>query len=96
MSFATGLICRECGTTYPSEARYSCDFCFGPLEVDYDLDAARGVVTRESIEAGPASIWRYGALLPDPGGEPVDLGAGWTPLRARRAWPRCSACANSG
>jgi threonine synthase len=81
MSFATGLICRECGSTYPSEARYSCDFCFGPLEVSYDLDAARASLTRESIEAGPASIWRYGALLPDPGEEPVDLGAGWTPLR---------------
>ena len=81
MSFATGLLCRECGSTYPSEARYSCDFCFGPLEVNYDLEAAKGVVTRESIEAGPNSMWRYAALLPDPGEEPVDLGAGWTPLR---------------
>ncbi|MDE3083434.1 MAG: threonine synthase [Acidobacteriota bacterium] len=81
MSFATGLICRECGSTYPTEARYSCDFCFGPLEVSYDLEAARTSMTRASIEAGPASIWRYGALLPDPGEEPVDLGAGWTPLR---------------
>ena len=81
MSFATGLICRECGTAYPAEARYSCEFCFGPLEVSYDLEAAQGVVTRASIEAGPNSIWRYGALLPDPGSEPVDLGAGWTPLR---------------
>jgi len=26
-------------------------------------------------------MWRYAALLPDPGEEPVDLGAGWTPLR---------------
>jgi threonine synthase len=81
MSFATGLLCRECGATYPSEARYSCDFCFGPLEVDYDLDAARRHLTRESIASGPNSIWRYGGLLPDPGVEPVDLGAGWTPLR---------------
>jgi threonine synthase len=80
-SFATGLLCRECGATYPTEARYSCEFCFGPLEVDYDLEAAKGVVTRASIEAGPSSIWRYAALLPDPGVEPVDLGAGWTPLR---------------
>jgi threonine synthase len=51
------------------------------LEVDYDLDAARRVVTRASIESGPTSIWRYAALLPDPGVEPIDLGAGWTPLR---------------
>ena len=81
MSFATGLICRECGTAYPAEARYACEFCFGPLEVSYDLESARGVVTREVIESGPASIWRYAPLLPDPGSSPVDLGAGWTPLR---------------
>jgi threonine synthase len=81
MSFATGLLCRECGTTYPTEARYSCEVCFGPLGVYYDLEAAREVVTRESIANGPNSIWRYAALLPDPGESPVDLGAGWTPLR---------------
>ncbi|MEI8148806.1 MAG: pyridoxal-phosphate dependent enzyme, partial [Actinomycetes bacterium] len=81
MSFAVGLRCRECGTTYPTEARYSCDECFGPLEVNYDLEAAKKVVTRERIAAGPASIWRYHDLLPDHGGEPVDLGAGWTPLK---------------
>ena len=65
MSFAVGLRCRECGTTYPTEARYSCDECFGPLEVAYDLEAAKKVVTRERIAAGPASIWRYHDLLPD-------------------------------
>ena len=81
MSFVTGLICRECGTTYPDGPHYACDFCFGPLEVDYDLAAAQGKITRASITEGPASIWRYGALLPDPGEAPVDLGAGWTPLR---------------
>ncbi|MGH3732141.1 MAG: threonine synthase [Acidimicrobiales bacterium] len=81
MSFATGLICRECGTTFAAEARYACDYCFGPLEVAYDLESARGAVTRASIQEGPASIWRYADLLPDPGVTPVDLGAGWTPLR---------------
>ncbi len=80
MSFAVGLICKECSTTYPSEARYVCDLCFGPLEVAYDYESARGVITRESIAAGPRSIWRYGDLLPDPGSAPIDLGAGWTPL----------------
>jgi threonine synthase len=81
MSFATGLICRECGTAYPSEAFYVCENCFGPLEVNFDLAAAKGMLTRESILDGPLSMWRYGALLPDPGEAPVDLGAGWTPLR---------------
>ncbi|HEV2427930.1 MAG TPA: threonine synthase, partial [Acidimicrobiales bacterium] len=73
--------CRECGAAYPADARYSCDDCFGPLEVAYDLEAARRSLTRDAIESGPASMWRYGALLPDPGAAPVDLGAGWTPLR---------------
>jgi len=81
MSFATGLLCRECGATYPSEARYSCDFCFGPWRSTTTSTRPEAVLTRESIANGPNSIWRYGALLPDPGVEPVDLGAGWTPLR---------------
>jgi threonine synthase len=41
-------------------------------------------VTRAQIAAGPRTIWRYAALLPElPGTDPkhrVDLGAGFTPL----------------
>ena len=39
------LICKECETRYPLEARYVCERCFGPLEVSYDfsdLDPERG------------------------------------------------------
>ncbi len=32
----TGLRCKECGATYPLEALYVCERCFGPLEVGYD------------------------------------------------------------
>jgi len=35
---------------------------FGPLEVAYEFTG----VTRERIEAGPKSIWRYASLLPVP------------------------------
>ncbi len=80
MTFVTGLTCRECGRGYPAEALHVCDFCFGPLEVAYDLDAVRSSLTREVVEAGPATIWRWAHLLPaTPPGE-VDLGAGGTPL----------------
>ncbi|MDQ1711228.1 MAG: threonine synthase [Frankiaceae bacterium] len=79
----TGLRCRECGTEYPADARHVCELCFGPLGVAYDHSAG---LTREAIEAGPHTMWRYAPLLPsgsDPA-ERVDLGAGWTPLvRAR-------------
>ncbi|MGH2711814.1 MAG: threonine synthase, partial [Actinomycetota bacterium] len=56
--------------------------CFGPLEPAYDPDTLRREVTRESIEAGPPTLWRYRPLLPVPANDsPVDLGAGFTPLR---------------
>nr|WP_243838883.1 MULTISPECIES: threonine synthase [Aeromicrobium] len=59
---ATGLACRECGATQELGPHYVCSECFGPLEIVYDFPA----VTREQIEAGPANIWRYKALLPVP------------------------------
>lgn len=80
-----GLRCKECGHAYAPEARHVCeDVCFGPLEVVYDYDAIRARVSRSSIEAGPASIWRYRDFLPIEG-EPIDVGTGFTPLlRANR------------
>jgi len=80
MPYVEGLRCRECGRTYPAEALHVCEFCFGPLEVAYDYDAIRPVISRESIAAGPPTIWRYAALLPASPEGAVDLGAGWTPL----------------
>ncbi len=76
------LRCRICGTEYPVEPRSICEECFGPLEPAYDLDAIDGTDFRKQVEVGPASLWRYQALLPGgPGIERVDLGAGFTPLR---------------
>ncbi|TNC46217.1 threonine synthase [Mumia zhuanghuii] len=59
---ATGLVCRACGAQQELGPHYACLECFGPLEVAYDF----GTVTREQIEAGPKSIWRYQPLLPVP------------------------------
>jgi threonine synthase len=80
VDFVTGLRCRECGRAYPAEALHVCDYCFGPLEVTYDYERIAATVTRGAIEAGPRSIWRYGDLLPVADANPVDLGAGFTPL----------------
>jgi threonine synthase len=83
-----GLKCRECGRHYPSAPVHVCEFCFGPLEVDYDYEVIRSRVSRARIEAGPKSIWRYADLLPvelSADGEPlVGSAVGFTPLiRAR-------------
>jgi len=74
------LRCRECGRVRDFEPAYVCDECFGPLEVGYDLPALRQRISRQSIAAGPNTIWRYHELLPAPAGAPIDLGTGFTPL----------------
>jgi threonine synthase len=82
-----GLKCRECGRGYPSSPSHVCEFCFGPLEVEYDYEVIRARISRARIEAGPGSIWRYADLLPldlAHGEPPVGGAVGFTPLvRAR-------------
>src|SRR6266478_7433231 len=75
-----GLKCRECGRAYRAAPVHVCEFCFGPLEVDYDYEALKGVVTRETIAAGPPSMWRYRELLPVEGDIAVGHHVGYTPL----------------
>jgi threonine synthase len=79
-SFVQGLRCRECGHGFPAEALHVCEWCFGPLEVVYDYEGIARATSRESIAAGPPSIWRYANLLPAVNDGAVDLGAGFTPL----------------
>jgi threonine synthase len=76
----TGLKCKECGAEYEAKAVHVCEECFGPLEVIYDYEVLRQTVTRESIQAGPNSIWRYRAFLPVETDDPIDVGTGMTPL----------------
>lgn len=78
--YVTGLRCRECGRDYPAEAIYTCEYCFGPLEVMYDYERLRRVLTRDLIASRPQNLWRYRELLPIEG-EPTDgLHSGFTPL----------------
>jgi threonine synthase len=74
------LKCKECGDTYPLEARFVCDVCFGPLEVVYDFSGLDAEETRRKIQAGPHSIWRYADFLPFEQRPQTALGAGLTPL----------------
>ena len=74
------LACRECGATYAIEPKHVCELCFGPLEVQYDYEVIASQISREKIEKGPRSIWRYQDLLPVEGTPAVDIGAGFTPL----------------
>ncbi len=65
------LKCNECGKRFGNQPLSACPDCLAPLEISYDLEAVRGIFTRENIAAGPANIWRYAALLPIPGRFPA-------------------------
>ena len=72
---------KECHTTYPLDARYVCEQCFGPLEVAYASRAgADPEALKRRIQAGPHSLWRYGDFLPVQTAPKDVLQAGWTPL----------------
>jgi threonine synthase len=77
---AQSLRCRSCASEYPLEDVGSCQACFGPLDPVYDWDALARAVTRETIAAGPTSIWRYAALLPVEAPQEARLAPGFTPL----------------
>ena len=80
MSYMKALKCRECGKEYPKEALHVCELCFGPLEVVYEYDRIKGVLTREMIEKRPPNMWRYKELLPIDGEPSVGAQVGYTPL----------------
>lgn len=80
MGHVKGLICKECKREFPKEAIHVCEFCFGPLEVNYDYEAIKKVVSKKSIESGPPTMWRYEDLLPLDEAPKVGLHTGFTPL----------------
>jgi threonine synthase len=77
---AESLRCRSCATEYALEDIGTCTACFGPLDPVYDWDALARSITRETIAAGPASIWRYTPLLPVEAPAEARLAPGLTPL----------------
>src|SRR3954468_22994852 len=77
---ADALKCKECSTTYPLEARYVCERCFGPLEVAYTQSTSTAEELKRRIQAGPHTLWRYADFLPLEGTPRSALPTGWTPL----------------
>jgi threonine synthase len=74
------LVCKECESSYPLEARYVCERCFGPLEVAYDFGDLDPAEARRKIQAGSRGIWRYADFLPFAERPRDPLEPGLTPL----------------
>jgi len=75
-----GLRCRRCGRPEGLGPAFVCPACFGPLEVIYDLDVARGTLSREAVAGRAAGIRRYLELLPVDATPPRGLAVGGTAL----------------
>ena len=74
------LRCRECNRDWGNRPSSICEDCLAPLDVKYDLDAARSSFTRDNIARRPANLWRYAELLPIPAGYKPEIPVGMTPL----------------
>jgi threonine synthase len=80
MGYVKGLKCKECEKEFPAEPIHVCEYCFGPLEVNYDYEKISKIITRESILSGPPSMWRYKELMPLNEENKVGNHVGFTPL----------------
>ena len=92
MNTLTHLECSLCNLKYEAGKVWNLCSCGGPLLVRYDLHKAREAWSRDSVAAGPNSMWRYAPVLPARDSSIVSLGEGMTPLlRTPRAGARVGA-----
>ena len=78
------LRCRECGKFWGNAPKSFCEECFSPLEVAFDYDALKKVVSKDALSSRTFNMWRYAELLPLPEGFSAPSTVGGTPLvRAR-------------
>jgi threonine synthase len=80
MGFVKGLKCRECGRAYEKAPVHVCEFCFGPLEVEYNYDEIKKNITIDKILSRNANMWRYKELMPLDNDATVGQDVGYTPL----------------
>jgi threonine synthase len=76
------LKCKECKASYPLDASFVCEQCFGPLEVAYDFSGIDPAEAKRKIQSGSPGIWRYSEFLPFEGRPQDPLEPGLTPLIA--------------
>ncbi len=81
MSFAKEIVCARCDKRFGLSQLLNLCPCGSPLLVRYDLQKAKRVFVKSSLEARVASLWRYREILPlQDDAHRVSLGEGFTPL----------------
>lgn len=74
--------CVKCGKTYEAVPELTSCACGGILDIVYDYDYIRSVLTKEKLAAREnRTMWRYRELLPvEETTEDTPLRVGWSPL----------------
>ena len=74
--------CVRCGKTYEATPDLTNCQCGGILDIVYDYDYIKSVLTKEKLARREnRSMWRYRELLPiEETTEPTPLRVGWSPL----------------
>lgn len=82
MKNVTSAKCVKCGLTYEAHPNLTTCSCGGMLDILYDYDYIKTVVSHETLAASQDfSMWRYRAFLPvEPDSAPTPLRVGWSPL----------------
>lgn len=81
MTTLSHLECSVTGERHPAGVPHNLSRAGYPLLVRYDLEKARNSWSREWIQHGPSSMWRYAPVLPvSKPSSIVSLGEGMTPL----------------
>jgi threonine synthase len=80
-TFVTHLECSMTGERYEADRVHGLSRAGRPLLVRYDLEGARGHLTREALASRPLDMWRYREILPvRRSGDIVSLGEAATPI----------------
>jgi threonine synthase len=83
-SYVVELVCSRCGTSYrPEDGPVMCSrMDLGRLDVIYDYEAIKEVLSRQVIESRPRElgVWRYQELMPASTEFASPIREGWTPM----------------
>ena len=73
--------CVKCGREYPAVPDLTNCACGGILDIVYDYEYIKTVLTKEKLKERPQDMWRYRELLPVEADTPAPpLRVGWSPL----------------
>ena len=82
MNFVKKLYCGMCGKDHEAGKLWNlCTACEKPLLLEYDLEAVKQVLSKDTLKDRAPTMWRYRELLPVSREENiVTLGEGFTPI----------------